>query len=235
MVAADARAGAQRPARPWSPPPAPWTSGARQGSALADAIAYWAPLTTLTWGVLGWARPDLGVQRWVAAGRPTDRPQLMVLDRWWGEDALAAAAWMQTSEYPQGYSRRIHERTGTGAIATPHTAPVRARPEWHDMLDGGDALHLGHVLDHLLGPGFPPDGPQLGRLVHDPPTSSARDAHLVLDTYCGWYGTLARLGGRPACATRWPVVAGARHREAAGLPRHLPAVAADREVVRRSA
>src|SRR5687768_2686252 len=33
------------PRGPWSPPPAPWTSGARQGSAFADAIAYWAPLT----------------------------------------------------------------------------------------------------------------------------------------------------------------------------------------------
>src|SRR4051812_9176297 len=112
----------------WSSPPAPWTLGARQSNRLADAIAYWAPLTTLTWGVLGWARPDLGVQRWVAAGRPTDRPQLMVLDRWWGEDSLAVAAWMQTSEYPQGYSRTIHERTGTGAIAIPDTAPVRPRP-----------------------------------------------------------------------------------------------------------
>ncbi len=182
------------PRGPWSPPPAPWTPGARQGDALANAIAYWAPLTTLSWGLLGWARPDLGVQRWVAAGRPTDGPQLMVLDRWWGEDALALAAWMQSSEYPQGYSRTIHERTGTGAFATPDTAPVRARPEWHNMLDGGDALHLGHVLDHLLGPGVSPEGPQPGRLVHDRPTSSHRDAHLVLDTYCGWYGSLARLG-----------------------------------------
>lgn len=121
----------------WSPPPAPWTPGAREGNALADAIAYWAPLTTLTWGVLGWARPDLGVQRWVAAGRPTNGPHLMVLDRWWGEDALAVAAWMQSSDYPQGYSRTIHERTGTGVVATPDTTAVRARPEWHDMLDGG--------------------------------------------------------------------------------------------------
>ncbi|WP_146220442.1 hypothetical protein [Geodermatophilus normandii] len=183
------------PRGPWSPPTAPWKSGTRSDGVPIDPIAFWAPLTTLTWGMLGWVRPDLGVQRWIAAGRPTDTPQLSVLDRWWGDDALALVSWAQTSHSLDKYSRLIHERTGTGAVATPVVTAVRARPEWRSMLDGGDALHLGHVLEHLLGIEAADGGhPQLGRLVHDLPTGTDRDAHLVLDTYCGWYGTLARLG-----------------------------------------
>ena len=83
-------------------------------------------------------------------------------------------------------------------------------------------------------PGFPPEGPQLGRLVHDPRPPPLGTRTSSSTPTAG--GTARSPGsGRPACATRWPVVAGARHREAAGLPRHLPAVAADGEVVRRSA
>ncbi len=179
------------PRGPWSAPTAPWESATRLGGAPIDPIAYWAPLTTLVWGVLGWVRPDVGIQRWIAEGRPTDTPQLMVLDRWWGEDALALTAWTQRSSYAQGYSGTIHQQTGRGPVSP----PVRTRAEWGTMPDDGDALHLGHLLEHLLGLGAIEVGnPQSGRLVHDLPTGIDRDAHLVLDTYCGWYGTLARLG-----------------------------------------
>ncbi|MGY1813280.1 hypothetical protein [Blastococcus sp. SYSU D00820] len=181
------------PRGPWSPPPAPWSRHTADVSA-ADPIAYWAPLTTLTWGVLGWVRPDLGVQRWLAAGRPTDTAPLMVLDRWWGEDALALTAWMEASTYPHNVNVQIHAITGDKLSSRPIGSPVRRRPEWGTMPAAGDSHHLGHVLDHLLGSGFIEHRPQLDRLVHDSPTGAQRDAHLVLDTYCGWYATLARLG-----------------------------------------
>ena len=161
---------------------------------MANAIAYWAPLTTLTYGVLGWAQPDLGVQRWLAAGRPTDTPQLMVLDRWWGEHALALTAWAQASPSPVHCAREITERTGS-VVATPAAIePLRVLPEWHRVLHGGtDPMHLGHVLDHLLGPGLDDRG-VTGSLLHDSPTSGQRRASLVLDTYAGWYARLARSG-----------------------------------------
>jgi hypothetical protein len=181
------------PRGPWLPPAAPWRPGGRSNE-LAAAIAFWAPLTTLTYGVLGWVQPDVGIQRWLAAGRPTDTAELMVLDRWWGEHALALTAWAQTSPSPAHYSHEITERTASVVTAPAETEPVRAMPEWHRMLDGGtDPLHLGHVLDHLLGPGLT-EGGLTGHLLNDPPTGGPREASLVMDTYSGWYSRLTQLG-----------------------------------------
>ena len=61
----------------------PVASGTADNDSLGEQITYWSPLLTLTYRVLGWARPDVGVQRWEAAGRPTDEPALALLDRWW--------------------------------------------------------------------------------------------------------------------------------------------------------
>lgn len=182
------------PRGPWSPPVAPWLNGGRSEDQLAKAISYWAPLTTLTYGALGWAQPGLGVQRWLAGGRPTDTPELMVLDRWWGEHALALTAWAQSSPHPARYARELIERTGSVVAATAATEPVRMLPEWQAMVNGdADSLHLGHVLDHLLGPGLDDRG-VTGRLLHDPATGARQEASLVVDTYSGWYALLARLG-----------------------------------------
>ena len=177
----------------WSPPLAPWLPGGRSDE-LAKAINYWAPLTTLTFGVLGWTQPDLGVQRWIAAGRPTDTPELMVLDRWWGQHALALTAWAQASPNPAGYAQEITARTAAEKTTSVATAPVRVLPEWHPMINGGtDPLHLGHVLDHLLGPGLDERG-VVSHFMHRGATDPNRDAGLVLDTYAGWYARLAREG-----------------------------------------
>jgi hypothetical protein len=61
------------------------------------------------------------------------------------------------------------------------------------MPEDGDQLHLGHVLDHLLGPGWD-DQEISGRLLHDSHTGSQREASLILDRYCGWYAALSRMG-----------------------------------------
>jgi hypothetical protein len=86
------------PEGPWTPPMKPWLRPWPEGHGFYRQIAYWAPLLTLTYGVLGWARPNVGVQRWIAAGRPTDGPALALLERWWGTDALALSAWAQRSD-----------------------------------------------------------------------------------------------------------------------------------------
>jgi hypothetical protein len=65
------------------------------------------------------------------------------------------------------------------------------------VMGGTDPLHLGHVLDHLLGgPTFGGLPPMTGRLFHDPPTGHDREASLLLERYAGWYGTLSRLGAQ---------------------------------------
>lgn len=183
------------PQGPWGPPRHPWASGGGSDHDLADAIAYWAPLTTLTYGVLGWAQPDLGAQRWVSAGRPVDTPALMVLDRWWGEHALALTAWAQGGGAIEQYNSQLAHHWRAEFTPAPHGEPVRARAEWEPVLTGGsDPLHLRHVFDHLLGTHL--DDRNDGHLLHDPPSGPLREASLVLGTYCGWYGALARLGSQ---------------------------------------
>jgi hypothetical protein len=167
----------------------------RVGQSIRSPIGpYWAPLTTLTYGVLGRSQPDLGVQRWISAGRPTDTPQLMVLDRWWGEHALALTSWAQVSDAPAQYSAFMAEKTGAVRTQPISTQPVRALPEWREVTTGGgDPLHLGHVLEHLLGPTLDAREAE-GRFLHDSHTGPQREASLLLDRYCGWYAALTRYG-----------------------------------------
>src|SRR3712207_3350687 len=91
------------PDGPWAPPPPPW----RGEDDLATRIAFWAPLLTLTYGVLGWPRPEVGVQRWVEAGCPDEGAALSLLKRWWGRDALGLTAWAQRSQEIEHYSHAI--------------------------------------------------------------------------------------------------------------------------------
>jgi hypothetical protein len=117
----------------------------------------------------------------------------MVLDRWWGEHALAITAWAQRSEAPANYGQTINQRVDAAKASPAPTQAVRVQPEWDHMSSDGDAMHLGHVLDHLLGPGLDDRG-VTGRLLRGPSTGAQPEASLVLDTYSGWYARLARLG-----------------------------------------
>ncbi|MGY1653418.1 hypothetical protein [Geodermatophilus sp. SYSU D01119] len=163
-----------------------------------DPVAFWSPLTMLTFGILGWVRPDVGIQRWVTAGRPTDSSALTVLDRWWGDDALALTAWAQRSGSLGGYAQEIARRTATDVGGRPTTPPVRLRPEWEAVFTGGaDPLHLGHVLGHLLaGPLFDESPEPAGSLMHHEATGDEREASFVLDVFSGWYAALARRGAQ---------------------------------------
>lgn len=181
------------PDGPWVPPASPWL----REHDLHSHIAYWAPLLTLTYAVLGWPRPEAGVQRWIDAGRPTDQPALAVLDRWWGSAAIGLAAWAQRSSYPEHYSQTIAAATSS-ALCPPMSSPaVPLDRSLQGLVTGeGDGLHLGHVLDHLLGgPEFGGLPTLAGRLIADDPNSKNREASLLLHRYAGWYGALARLGG----------------------------------------
>ena len=171
------------PGGPWRAPVAPWLGEDNLG----NQIAYWAPLLTLVYGPLGWVRPEVGLRRWLDAGRPADEPALSVLDRWWGPSAAAIVAWSQRSQQLDSYSSVIAEQTGCLMSPPAPAPPVDVDRTMAAVVEGGsDPLHLGHVLDHLLdGPGFGGLPRQRGRLICDPAEGSAREASLLLDRYAG--------------------------------------------------
>jgi hypothetical protein len=185
------------PAGPWQPPSRPWQQRLPVEQYFNDLIAYWAPLLTLTYGVLGWGRPEIGVQRWSDLGRPTDGAALQVLDRWWGEDALALAAWARAGGYIKNFAEMVADRTGT-QVGPGLSADRRiAQDRWEGLNTGGDSFHLGHFIDHLFTDWTDWPAPDFeGRIFHDPRTGAHRDASLVLPRYAGWYAALIRSGNR---------------------------------------
>jgi hypothetical protein len=178
---------------PNQPPAAPWRRNERDDR--ADQIAFWLPLLTLTYSVLGWPRPDVGIRRWMDAGRPIEDSALALIDRWWGGDALALVAWNQRSGRVDHFGKVIASGTASNLGRRSILPPVGPETRWEHVGTGGsDPLRLGHVVDHLLGSADfgGQASSQTGRLIHDPPTGPDRDAGL--ETYAGWYATLARLG-----------------------------------------
>ncbi len=182
------------PGGPTQPPPVPSSHGC-DADRLDRRIAYWAPLLTLTFGVLGWARPAVGVQRWMAAGRPADDVPVSVLARWWGAEARVLADWeLRTSALSDlGHDVAIHTGTLLGPEETkPGQQPASAHS--YVFTGGGDPLHLAwHAKVHLLGSDGEPGNPT-ARIMHDPPDGPHREASLVLHRYAGWYADLVRLG-----------------------------------------
>ena len=181
------------PEGPTRPPRRPWTT--RTDAGLSNRhIAYWAPLLTLTFGVLGWTRPAVGIHRWIEAGRPADDPPIAALARWWGDDAQALVAWSHHAPSLRELSKTIALRTGTElGPDTPANDDANRTLHPYFFAGGGDPMHLAWHAEVQLTGWFPQDGP-LPRILHDPPDGPHRAASLVLPSYGGWYTQLAHAG-----------------------------------------
>lgn len=175
----------------WESPGRPWMGRSTQaGDELDRQITYWCPLLDLTFGALGWVRPEIGVHRWVQAGIPTGSPTLAMIRRWRGEDAAVLAAWSRSSSQMSFLASSIAEHTGTVVPDVAVRPDVACRDAWTHLVKGGsDSLHLGHVLDRLV---VKDEG------AHSPTRVSRRgtsaSAALVMDHYGGWYSQLATVG-----------------------------------------
>lgn len=185
------------PHGPWEPPAKPWERHWSDEDTHGQQIAYWAPLMTLTYGVLGWVRPELGVRRWADAGRPTEGAALTVLDRWWGDDALMLTAWAHAGGYINSYAHDVAERTDTKPGPDLGTDRLLTKEAWSPAPKSGDELLLGHFLDHLFGdPDYKSGRADKGRLMHAQPDEPEREAALIIPRYAGWYASLTALGNQ---------------------------------------
>lgn len=166
--------------------------GASNGEVHGDWVAYWAPLVQLTSFGLGWTRTDVGLSRWIDAGRPTEDPVLAVIERWWGAhlEAYLAGAWGSLQALGQVLTRR-----GDGTYLRFDDRPLSRRPSRSfgtsaGLWDGGvDPMHTQtHAQvaisddgwDQPVPPGWSQPGPP--RIHRD-----KANAVLVLDRYSGWY------------------------------------------------
>lgn len=159
--------------------------------------AYWAPLFQLTSFGLGWERPDIGLSKWLDAGRPREHPILRVVDDWWGDRVTEAIAWTQSPEQSGfeallgGINSELCTDVPTGQLADSYSAQ-RNSLEWRQVWGGGsDPLHLGGHANTPIRSGDEATGdPEL--IVPD--SASSIRAALMLGEYTGWYSQLHRLG-----------------------------------------
>lgn len=162
------------------------------------AAAYWDPLVHLLLYRLGWARPDLGMEWWHRAGKPTDDPTLALVAAIWDADGyldwfVAWVASLDNDAFPLNTHRSSKPET---TVATFDRAWIAEQLEAaeasgiHNPLSGGsDALHL---RDHCRAP-LRAAAPRAELLRT---SRSSRRAVLTLDAAHGWYRTLMELGGQ---------------------------------------
>lgn len=111
--------------------------------------AWWAPSVHLVLYALGWQRPDLGLRRWWAGGRPTTDPHLALLAEMLGDRAGAFVAWASESAALRSTAAEIGTALGAGLDLDAGEAP-RLPPEVAALYRpdiGSDPLHL---ADHAL-------------------------------------------------------------------------------------
>ena len=163
---------------------------------LPDRIAWWAPLLHLITFGSGWPRPDLGLQRWLEAGRPTQDPILSVIDRWWGPDSEEILAWalQDGSYFPRliDVTAEVTSTTVPGGIVRDTTEAIRRRESWKQTWAGGtDPMHL---VDHALSAVHKAREPEQFLTGESPTATRPGRATLLLDGYAGWYEALHRHG-----------------------------------------
>lgn len=158
-----------------------------------EVIAWWSPLFHLVFFGLGWPRPDVGLARWLNAGRPTDDPILRVIDQWWGDDVKDAVAWACHTPVFPNFCQTLAGSVGTRVTSTPLRdlyAERRRDPDWGQVWGGGgDSMHISHfMMDAWNGPVADPPG----SLFHE--GNPSRVMILLLPRYGGWYSALAAHG-----------------------------------------
>lgn len=164
-----------------------------------DVIAYWAPLLHLLSFGLGWARPDLGLARWLEEGAPTADPVLRVVHRWWGPERVTDfLAWAATTDTLVNFGRQLAE---AGPYRHFDDEPLhdrygerRHQPAWQTVWGGGtDPLHLVTHAEPAVTWPDDPDQAAANPVAHLDVAYTTADASqvpravIVTDTYRAWY------------------------------------------------
>ena len=171
------------PSSPFSAPPP--SDGSYPG---AWGAWYFGPLLHLLTYGLGWARPDLGLDRWLRIGRPDDSRILRVVDQWWGDELEPVSAWM--SQEWQMVQTLPSRTAATGEAPGRATFSWRLRePRWQKIWGGGyDPMHLiSHTQMPVMG------GVPKGTLFISHPSSGVRSLIMSTPSYAGWYPSLMSL------------------------------------------
>lgn len=121
----------------------------------SERISFFAPLLHVLMFGLGWARPDLGITRWIDLGRLVEEPVLRAVQRWWGQDAGSFVAWMSVSSVAQSQVHALLTSTPAEQVdwVDDRYASLRSEPEWETIWGGGsDSMHLTGHVEAPLGP-----------------------------------------------------------------------------------
>lgn len=155
---------------------------------------YWAALWELLTYNLGWNQPELGLERWLADGRPvTDRKLLLLRDIWWADGQLDwFRAWLyQLNSDWQSRSERHDARNELEGPSEQWFAKIRTEIQASGFRTspfggGTDPLHLrSHGRGPLDGEPFP--------ITHaESHEVEEAETNLVLPGLGGWYFALGR-------------------------------------------
>lgn len=196
----------QAPLGNWIPPTrpcdTPYTGHDDSCKQIGHEISWWIPLFWLTTGVLGWARPQLGIHRWLEMGMPGDDGALTVIKRWYGADAASLVEFCRQVPKVNAYSHITANVPWAPPAAEWTPPPVPRGVNFSDDLwaaGGSDALHIGHFT-HL----FQRYEKARGQFFVDP--TDGRQALLTLSHYEGWVAELAHHAASTAPRTRVQVV-----------------------------
>lgn len=189
------------------PPPLPTRMGGRRnaeerdprtsqaGGTHEDLLAYWVPLLHLLVFGLGWVRPDLGLERWIQQGRPTQDPVLAVVERWWGPHVEDLLAWASDPIPLQQHvasvvAQEVRTKQPSTVRVSDRWQRRRADPNWQAVWGGGwDAMHL---TRHFAVPLWGSTSDSTHQLIVGP--EADRRAVLICDSYAGWFAALASCG-----------------------------------------
>lgn len=155
-----------------------------------SAISYWAPLPHMAVGPLGWSDPAVGVARWILMGMPNDTPELSLLSRVWGVDALMYFAHPQMDWVPQSHDYLgFRLRTSGWRISEIYEARESAK-----SFSRCGELHMQVHLQWQLRAGFD----DIDREVHVYAREADRNPKFVveLEKMAGWHAQLYATGDK---------------------------------------
>lgn len=156
-----------------------------------DRIRYWTPLPHLALGPLGWSDPALGVARWILMGMPQTTPELSLLARVWGFDALMYFSHPQMDWIPQSHgclgfqlrksghkiSRIFEERESAKAFLGCGELHMQVHLEWQMCGQQAQEKELASTYINMTNP---------------------QKAVLELDAMAGWHAKLRYAGDKLA-------------------------------------
>ncbi|MCO4236897.1 hypothetical protein NG702_05575 [Pseudarthrobacter sp. MDT3-28] len=116
----------------------------------SDSISYWTPLPLLAIGPLGWSDPAVGVARWILMGMPDETPELSLLFRVWGADALMYFSHPQMDWIPQSHEYLGFELRTSGR----RISEIYESRESTEAFSGCGGLHMQVHLQWQLRAGF---------------------------------------------------------------------------------